>query len=147
MMAPAYPAAAIGALTGHQRQIDSDGAFVGVSREALDEVIAWAQTRRAEELSPLNMSPLNMRPGASFVRRYGDYADKKSDGAEPALDEPGSRWMERYRRELIDEYRDFADDAEPAWCATAGPPTPVEWALIGALVAVAVVAAWMGYSA
>jgi len=52
MTSPAYPAAAIGALTGHQRQIDSDGAFVGVSREALDEVIAWAQAQRQAEPDP-----------------------------------------------------------------------------------------------
>lgn len=32
---------AIDALTNGQRQLDADGTFVGVSRQALDELLAW----------------------------------------------------------------------------------------------------------
>lgn len=35
------PSAAIESLTGNQRQLDMDGCHVGVSRQALDEVLAY----------------------------------------------------------------------------------------------------------
>lgn len=37
------PSAAIENLIGHQQQLDEHGAFVGVSRQALDEVLAYLQ--------------------------------------------------------------------------------------------------------
>ena len=41
-LAKALPSGAIDQLTNHQRQLDMDGTFVGVSRQALDELLTFA---------------------------------------------------------------------------------------------------------
>lgn len=41
-LAKALPSGAIDQLTNHQRQLDEDGCFVGVSRQALDELLTFA---------------------------------------------------------------------------------------------------------
>jgi hypothetical protein len=82
-VAQEYPASAIGALTGHQRQIDSDGTFVGVSRQALDEVIAWAETRRPS-------LPCKSGEGAGSMKpwRGGDSAPSDWNGGPVVMVDP-----------------------------------------------------------
>lgn len=76
-----YPASAIGALTGYQRQIDSDGTFVGVSRQALDEVMAWAEASRLTPIEGVAASelPVDVRALVIAAREFWDDNNDQSD--------------------------------------------------------------------
>lgn len=67
---------AINALLNHQKQLDMDGVIVGVSRQALHEVVEALQARRAaeakavealRELVRLYVDPMNVRPEHQYL--------------------------------------------------------------------------------
>ena len=60
------PVEAINALESHQRQIDRDGVEVGVSRQAVDEIVAAVKKARAALSRPVEHHP---REQADDLRR------------------------------------------------------------------------------
>lgn len=92
------PIAAIEQLTMHQQQLDMDGVFVGVSRQALDEVLAyvtradgWQDIADAPELERVRVAGWQPRSG-TCQGYWWHHEDVICDGK--AVDHPeATLWM------------------------------------------------------
>jgi hypothetical protein len=76
---------AVDALRNHQQQLDRDGVFVGVSRQALDEMLAWydeaAARIRELEAAAKPFADLDVAPGR-YVVCVAVLDDPDFDGAD-----------------------------------------------------------------
>lgn len=70
--ADAFPAAAIENLRNSQQQLDMDGIIVGVSRQAIEEVLAYVEATRLCEDCPPTGYPTDKTRCAPCPRRAAD---------------------------------------------------------------------------